>query len=610
MRILLVDDDETLVDLLATALAELNYAVDVARDGQQGWMYGSTYNYDLIILDWSLPQLDGISLCQRLRRQGISTPIIMLTSRHGSPNKIRGLDAGADDYICKPFDVEELSARIRALLRRLNCDFLPILSWENLQLDPRTCQVTYQGEDIAFAAKEYRLLELFLRHPQEVLSIENIIDNLWSSMEYPAEATVRSHIRHLREKLKSAGLPEDIIVTVRGQGYGLKPSSPGGKIADKILPTRPTSALPKNAQHQAFLQAIWEKHQSKRQHQLVSLERAIAALLTENLEVSDRLSAIIAAHSLAGNLGQFGLDRAAKCAKEIEQLLQNNPTQEQWLELSSKLTILSTELTGDRLIAPCFQPKILDDHPLLLIVGEDLNLSHEADLRGIKTKILAAPEAAQTWLEERQDDLAQLPKAILLNIAFNDFEASLRKKYLTLVAELKFLEPAIPVIVVADRDRFEDRLLVARHGGSFYLTQALNSSQIIDFCQQTWRSSSGDKKVMIVDDDEALLQILPSLLEPWKFKITTLDDPRQFWDVLQAVKPDLLILDIEMPHLSGIEICKVMRTHPYWCKLPVIFLSVHTDIDVFATRLANGTNDFLSKPVMPLQLAQRILNLL
>ncbi len=113
---------------------------------------------------------------------------------------------------------------------------------------------------------------------------------------------------------------------------------------------------------------------------------------------------------------------------------------------------------------------------------------------------------------------------------------------------------------------------------------------------------------MIVDDDVELLRTLSTLLKPWGFKLTTLDDPRQFWDVLQAVTPDLLILDIEMPHLSGIEICKVLRTHPYWCKLPVVFLSIHQDDNIYTEVFASGANDFVNKPVFPQQLAQRILN--
>ncbi|MGL5075936.1 MAG: response regulator, partial [Waterburya sp.] len=434
MKILLVDDDETLVELLTRTLAEKSYAIDVARDGEQGWIYGSTYAYDLIILDWSLPKLDGISLCQRFRSRGYSTPIMLLTSRHGSQNKIRGLDAGADDYICKPFDVEELSARIRALLRRLKCDFLPVLSWGNLQLDPCSCQVTYEGKELSLAAKEYRLLELFLRHSQEVLTIEDIIESLWSSMEYPAEATVRSHIRRLRDKLKVTGLPEDLIATVRGQGYCLKslPSTVNSSVVTQQQPDKKT-------QHLEALKAIWQKHQPKREQQLTTLRQTIASLQTGTLELSDRLSAIIAAHSLAGNLGQFGLDRASQLAKELEQLLQDNPSQEQWQKLSTKVNTLSQEITGECNITPYIKQKISQDSPLLFIVGDEQNytaqLRQEADNQGIRTQVLPTPESVQLWLDENQSCYEKLPHAVLLTISFANFERSLKQQYLTLIAE-------------------------------------------------------------------------------------------------------------------------------------------------------------------------------
>ena len=617
MRILLVDDDETLVDILTRTLAERSYAIDVARDGEQGWVYGSTYAYDLIILDWSLPKLDGISLCRRFRAEGCNTPIILLTSRHGSQNKVRGLDAGADDYICKPFDVEELAARIRALLRRLNCDFLPVLSWGDLQLDPCSCQVTYQGNILSLAAKEYRLLELFLRHDREVLSIEDIINSLWSSIEYPAVATIRSHIRRLRDKLKLAGLPKDIITTVRGQGYCLKslPQVTGKKpLASSKLSIPVDRPLDKKAQHLAALTSIWQKHQPKRQQQLKTIGSAIATLQDGNLELSDRLSAIVAAHSLAGNLGQFGFERASQLARELEHLLQDNPKQTQWQELSTKLSTLKQEITGDRDITQIINQKIAANFPLLLIVSNDSNLISQltevAAEQEIKTKILPTPESVTIWLKKQQDSRQQLPQAVLLTISLTDLESDSPQKYLELVAEFNLLVPSIPVIVVADRDRFQDRLQVARHGGSFYLTRPINPRQTISFCQQIIQRSSLGKKIMVVDDDTELLQILPSLLKPWEFNLTTLEDPRQFWDVLQAVTPDVLVLDIEMPHLSGIELCKVLRTHPYWCKLPVLFLSVHQDSAIFTQAFASGANGFVSKPLVAQQLVSHILNLL
>ncbi len=623
MKILLVDDDEALVELLSTTLSQQNYAIDIAPDGEQGWIYGSTYTYDLIILDLSLPKLDGIELCQRFRAHDYDTPIILLTSRGGSQNKIRGLDAGADDYICKPFDVEELTARIRALLRRLTCDFLSVLRWGDLKLNPCTSEAIYQRQSVSLTAKEYRLLELFLRHSQEVFSVEDIIDRLWSSSEYPAIATVRSHLRRLRQKLKKRGFPGDLIATVRGQGYCLKPLAQNNDVNHqnewRISPDTAsisTNQPNKRSQHITALTSIWSKHQSKREQQLATLGQAIGLLEMGNLEISDRLSAIIAAHSLAGNLGQFGLDKASELAKAIEQLLQEDFSQDsnQILLLSSKFKSLQQELALKQNIVAQISQKFVHNSPLLLIISEDEQfieqLTSEATNQEYRTKVISNPEKVKDWLEEKQIRGEQLPHAAVLKVSFAEDTTQLPSlgEYLGLIAEFKLLTPSIPVIVIADRDRFEDRLLVTRHGGKFYLTQPVNPSQVVTVCQKAIQNSSQGKKIMIVDDDVELLKLFPNILKPWGFNITTLHDPRQFWDVLQAVVPDLLVLDIEMPHVSGIELCKVLRTHPYWCKLPVLFLSIHDDWAISTEVFASGGNDFVNKPVIAQKLAYRILN--
>ncbi len=604
MRILLVDDDETLIDVLPRMLAKHNYAIDTVTDGEQGWIYGSTYNYDLIILDWSLPKLDGISLCKRFRAHGFDTPILLLTARNTSQDKIRGLDAGADDYLCKPVDVEELAARIRALLRRLNCDFLSVLSWGELKLDSGNGEVTYQGKLLSLTAKEYRLLELFLRHSQEVLSIEDIIEHLWSSTEYPAEATVRSHLRRLRKKLQLAGLAEDPIDTVRGRGYCLK--SPPQNNQTEIPQKR-------REKHIEALTTAWTKYQSKSQQQLITLESAIEALKQDKLETSDRLSAIVTAHSLAGNLGLFGFEQGSGLARKIEQLLQGEQNLQKLWQLETTFSNLRQELTKKSNISQQISYQLEKHSPLILIIDDDPifteQLVQEADILGFRTAIAPSPELAKLWLEERSAN--NLPNLVLLRISFAESTNPLsRWNSLSLIAEFKLIEPSVPVIVLADRDRFQDRLQVARHGGYFYLQQPITPSQTLNFCQQVLRNFSLGKKVMIVDDDVELLRVLPALLEPWGFQVTTLEDSRQFWDVLQAVDPNLLVLDIEMPYLSGIELCKVLRTHPYWCKLPVLFLSIHTDIAIREQVFATGADDFIYKPVVAKRLADRIINCL
>lgn len=221
MRILLVEDDERIADALAEDLTDQHYTVDVAYDGRAGLELNDAFIYDLILLDLMLPEIDGIAVCRQLRAQGCYTPVLMLTARDTTTDKVLGLDAGADDYMVKPFELEELSARIRALLRRGNAALPPVLEWENLRLDPNTCEVSYRGQFLALTPKEYQLLELFLRNGRRVFSRTQILDHLWSFDAPPAEDTVKMHIRGIRQKLKAVGAPGDLIETVYGLGYRL-----------------------------------------------------------------------------------------------------------------------------------------------------------------------------------------------------------------------------------------------------------------------------------------------------------------------------------------------------------------------------------------------------
>ncbi|NJM76662.1 MAG: response regulator transcription factor [Acaryochloridaceae cyanobacterium RU_4_10] len=221
MRILLVEDDIRLAETLAEALTDQRYAVDVVTDGEAGWDQAKVLEYDLLLLDVMLPELDGVSLCQRLRSHGYSMPVLMLTARDTVSDKIAGLDAGADDYVVKPVDLQELFARVRALLRRGSATSPPILEWEALRLDPSTYEVSYGEMPIHLTPKEYGLLELLMRNGRRVLSRSAIIEHVWSLETPPEEHAVKVHIRGLRQKLKAAGASEDLIETVHSMGYRL-----------------------------------------------------------------------------------------------------------------------------------------------------------------------------------------------------------------------------------------------------------------------------------------------------------------------------------------------------------------------------------------------------
>lgn len=216
-----MEDDDRIAESLAEALSDQHYVVDMAFDGQAGRDFVEAVSYDLIILDLMLPKIDGVMLCQQLRRSGYAMPVLMLTARDTSSDKVLGLDAGADDYVVKPFELKELLARVRALLRRGNAASPPILAWEKLTLDPATCQVHYATQRLHLTPKEYGLLELLLRSSGRVLSRDEILDHLWSFENPPGQETVKVHVRGLRQKLKAAGAADDFVETVYGLGYRL-----------------------------------------------------------------------------------------------------------------------------------------------------------------------------------------------------------------------------------------------------------------------------------------------------------------------------------------------------------------------------------------------------
>jgi DNA-binding response OmpR family regulator len=221
MRILLVEDDIRLAETLAEALTDQRYIVDIAPDGAAGWYQANVLDYDLMLLDVMLPELSGIDLCRRLRAHGYQLPILIISACDTIDDEVMGLDVGADDYVVKPVDLQKLFARIRALLRRGSANPSPILEWGALQLNPSTFEVSYANHPIHLTPKEYALLEMLLRNGRRVLSRSVMIEHIWSLESPPEEHTVKVHIRGLRQKLKTAGAPDNFIETVHSLGYRL-----------------------------------------------------------------------------------------------------------------------------------------------------------------------------------------------------------------------------------------------------------------------------------------------------------------------------------------------------------------------------------------------------
>lgn len=687
MRILLVEDDESIAEVLKAALTSQHYLVELATDGEVGWQLAEAFEYDLILLDLMLPKLDGISFCRQRRAKGDRTPILLLTGQDTSTNKVMGLDAGADDYIVKPFDLHELLARIRAVLRRGSSTPTLVLEWENLCLNPSNCEVTYNSQLLHLTSKEYALLELFLRNTHRIFSQSALLDHLWSFEEPPSENAVRAHIKSLRQKLKKVGAAADLIETVYGLGYRLKPLKPrepsatessnrtvsleeqlelttsgtyvskvrGGDSAASVyveVPSQETrsegavqtltysngvnSAFARSQSHPSshpsptaadthppqpkitpeLINSIWERFKDKYSDRVTVLEQALAAAIDDDLSEGLRQQAKQEAHTLAGSLGSFGFAEASRLSREIEQTFQfaGRLSQAQKEQLSLQVVTLRQSLQQPPVIAATIQDESTESiatpesatvklPPRLLIVDDDaalgLVLRAEVIARGMQAEIA-------TDLSQARDAIARhRPDVVLLDLCFPDSA----ENGLELLAELTRAEPPVPVLVFTAQESFADRVKVARLGGRGFLQKPVDSTQICRAIAQVLEpASTPEAQLLIVDNDPQVLDSVRSLLEPWGFKLTLLDDPLQFWDTLEQSAPDVLILALEMPELSGIDLCQVVRNDPRWSELPVLLLSTHADAQIVHQVFTSGADDYIAKPIVGPELLARVLN--
>ena len=523
MKILVVEDDEAIADLLTCILSNQNYVVEVANDGEAAWELIVVYDYDLLLIDITLPRLDGISLCRRVRAHDYKMPILVVTGRGSGHDQAIGLDAGADGYMVKPLDQEVLIARIRALLRRTGTAFQSVLEKGNLRLDPTSREVTYAGQLLSLSPKEFSILEFFLRNGRQVFTYSVILDQIWAYEETPSEDAVRTHIKGLRQKFRGVGAPTDLIETVYGLGYRLKPLE---SIADSTKTAQLTSHEATQPIQQQTLSAL-----SKRQE----IDRASNDLTTERIEPEESLFA--------------------------------------------------------------------DERPLLLIVDADRQLAqqlmNEAVDWGFRSAIATTLSEAETKLEQ------DAPTVVLLDpdITHPTTES------LRLLAKLSHQTPAVPVLVLTSHDRLTDRLEVAQLGGHSFLHKPLPPAQVLKaIAQAAQQAETAKQRVMVVDDDPQILATLKWFLEPWGLSVTTLNDPQRFWETLKSCSPDLLILDVKMPAVSGVELCQIIRNNSRWGRLPIIFLTAHTDAAIVNQMFSVGADDFVSKPIVGPELVSRIIN--
>ncbi len=597
MKILVVEDDGLTAEALVATLSHQNYTVEVASDGEAGWALAEAFSYDLILLDVTLPKIDGIMLCQRLRSHGYQMPILLLTARNSSHDKAIGMDAGADDYVVKPFDPEELTARIRALLRRSQATVQSELTWGDLRLDPGSCDVTYGTQLLSLTAKEYALLELFLRNSRRVFSCGAILDNLWSFEDVPSDEAVRTHINSLRNWLSAQASGGRKQKRKQGPAKERLSSHPSSDSVE-------ASAEQVGQQTWAAIAEVWQRFKPHVDEQITVLEQAVAALNHQTLSQELRQQAEQEAHTLAGSLGTFGFEHASQLARTVEQLFQSNQplNSNQIHQLQAQVASLRQEVAGGNQQNAAFT-RHEQELPLLLIVDRDRataeSIVAEAANWGLRAELVTTLAVAQKSIQREQPAVGLLDLAISkkLTDSFN------------FLAQLQQQTPPVPVLVFTSKEALQHRIEVARLGGQAFLNKPLPAAQVLKEATRVLHQADPvDARIMVVDDDPQLLATVRTLLQPWGLHVTTLDNPNQFWETLEAVVPDLLVLDVKMPGISGIELCQVVRNDVRWSGLSIVVFTAYTDANTINQVFAAGADDFISKPIVGPELVTRIIN--
>jgi diguanylate cyclase (GGDEF)-like protein len=640
MKLLIIADDQQLAEILKNNLKN-RYVIDVANDRPHGLQLLTDHTYDLILLDSGASAIDGLTFCQGLRRSGNQVLILLMSSQNTTMDRVMGLDAGADDYVAKPVPFGELEARIRALLRRRTVSELPILTWGKLRIETSSCNVFYDGTPLGLTTKEYSIVELLLRQKERIFSQRALLDALWpSDNNSRGEETVRTHMKRLRQKLRPVGAA-DLIETVYGLGYRLNPAL---KVVAEVPTEVPTEVgSDSNADSIAVagkqdgsqdgsqditvtqdntitqdstITQFWEK-QSGRFLQRIAALNHLSQALQRNLSDQELRSQVKQdCIQLVGAIGGVCFPEALPKVKAFGEWLQTSslttPTDIQ--RLRQQIALLGQLLEeiirhggNDRSSRLESRPRaILDNNPEQRILMVDPDREYVTELMAAGHRWGFQIVRTTSPLAARESIARVCPDLLLVDCSSGTLDN------ISLLQLLRERCPYGPICILADGDAL-DRVAIEKLGGYGFYRKSIPKNVLLQRLQESLPMRQSQNfitggKVLVVDDDRVMLVFLKGILEPWGFQVTLCNDPRECLALIERDRPDLLILDLEMPQVHGLVLCEQLRSQPETALLPILVLTAHQNLESIQKVYSAGADDFVSKPVITPELMTRIFN--
>ncbi len=484
MKILLAEDDRRLGTMIRDYLMPESEFMQVVNTGSQIKDEIATNDYDILILDVMLPEKNGIDICRELRAEEIDISILFITALNNQNDKIKAFQSGADDYLIKPFDFQELLLRVQALVRRNQAPEIVTLKWGQLVMIPDEKKVYLQDQELNLTPTEFKILQIFLEHPKQVFDTDKIIDKLWDLDKIPTNNTLRSHIKSLRKKLEKIGLDKDFIETVYGMGYklkdqteqdnaiinNLKAQSSSQSIKNKQITTgvaTPNStnsdkSLDKQAKLEALIEKMWLDNQLSISQDCDNLKDYIRST-NSNLDTEE---AIRVAHNLAGFLGNVGFNNGSKIAKQMENLLKDNENHlenthviEQVIDLIAQLELIlfpDGKPSSELLNLSSQQDIKLEQKVEILVVDPEQKIANELilaiDHPQVYFSFAHTLETAVNYLEEKQFTL------IIVETKWQKKQKNKKKTQPQILELLIEKKGDSPIIVYTQDESLDNRL--------------------------------------------------------------------------------------------------------------------------------------------------------